>query len=180
MVIVSIALVLAAVTFCIINIHTQKQTQLEKAQRESIVTTEIKSETTTVKVQPKPKVVRYQKKQTTKPETTAQKKETTQVKKQEQSQGVYYSASTFMNMGVINWNGWRWTWYSERVLPGNGLSVPGRHTDDNGYVCDESNYICLASSSLNYGTIIDTPLGKQGKIYDSGCDYDTIDVYVSW
>lgn len=91
-----------------------------------------------------------------------------------------YSASYFKKMGVINWNGWRWTWYSERVLPDKGLHIPGRRTDDNGYVCDEDGYICLASVSLSEGTIVDTPFGKQGKVYDSGCPKGTLDVYTNW
>lgn len=93
---------------------------------------------------------------------------------------VFYSASEFKVIGVIRWNGWRWTWYSEKVLPGGGLKIPGRHNDDNGYVCDENDYICVASSTLSKGTIIDTPLGKKGKVYDTGCAADVIDVYVSW
>ena len=42
-----------------------------------------------------------------------------------------YSASEFMNTGVIHWNGWKWTWYSEKVLAGEGLNIPNRHTDSN-------------------------------------------------
>lgn len=91
-----------------------------------------------------------------------------------------YSASQFRNMGVIYWGNWKWTYYSENILPGYGLSIPGRHNDENGYICDENDYICLASSSLSKGVVIDTPFGKQGKIYDCGCAYDTIDVYTSW
>lgn len=90
-----------------------------------------------------------------------------------------YSASYFRNMGVIHWNGWRWTWYSERVLPGTGLNIPGRHTAG-GYVRDGDGYICVASDSLSYGTVIETPFGSYGKVYDCGCGYDTIDVYVGW
>lgn len=93
------------------------------------------------------------------------------------SSSVLYSANKFKNIGVVYWNGWKWTWYSQRVLPGGGLRIPGRHVDDNGYVCDGNNYICLASSTLPYGTVINTPFGKQGKIYDTGCATDTIDVY---
>ena len=96
------------------------------------------------------------------------------------SSSVLYSANKFKNIGVIYWNGWKWTWYSQRVLPGGGLRIPGRHVDNNGYVCDGSNYICLASSTLPYGTVINTPFGKQGKIYDTGCATDTIDVYVNF
>lgn len=91
-----------------------------------------------------------------------------------------YSDNSFKRMGVIHWESWRWTWYSQRVLPGGGLKIPGRHVDSNGYVCDKNNYICLASSTLSKGTILDTPFGKQGKIYDSGCARGTIDVYVNW
>lgn len=90
-----------------------------------------------------------------------------------------YSASYFRQMGVIWWNGWRWTWYSERVLPGTGLNIPGRHTSG-GYVRDGNGYICLASDALSYGTVIETPFGAYGKVYDCGCGYGTIDVYVGW
>lgn len=92
----------------------------------------------------------------------------------------FYSASKFRTLGIIEWNGWRWTYYSEKVLPGRGLEIPGRHNDSEGYVCDENDYICLSSSSLSKGTVIDTPFGKQGKVYDTGCPKNVIDVYVSW
>ena len=49
-------------------------------------------------------------------ETTKPKETEVQITKSETSKTLY-SASYFMNMGVIYWNGWRWTWYSERVLP---------------------------------------------------------------
>ena len=91
-----------------------------------------------------------------------------------------YTPGQFQNLGVIYYGDYRWTWYSERVLPGGGLKIPGRHNDENGYICDEDGYICLASSILSKGTILNTPFGKQGKIYDSGCAIDTVDVYVSW
>lgn len=91
-----------------------------------------------------------------------------------------YSAETLKKMGQIWWNGWRWTWYSQRVLPGGGLSIPGRHISDNGYVMDENNRICLASSALPKGTIVQTPFGAQGCVYDTGCPYDTLDVYTNF
>ena len=91
-----------------------------------------------------------------------------------------YSASQFMILGNIHWNGWNWTYYSEKVLLGGGLDIPGRHNDENGYVCDENGYICLSSSSLSRGTVIDTPFGKRGKVYDTGCPPDVVDVYVNW
>lgn len=95
--------------------------------------------------------------------------------------GGTYSPSNFKLMGVLSWGGWRWTWYPERVLPGKGLSIPGRHVDSNRFVCDGNDYICLASDSLSKGTVVDTPFGKRGKVYDCGVGRrDTLDVYVSW
>ena len=91
------------------------------------------------------------------------------------------AASDFRFDGVEFWGDYRWTYYSEQVLPGGGLDIPGRHTDYNGYVCDENDYICLASDFLPKGTVVSTPFGKPGKVYDCGCgDNITLDVYVNW
>lgn len=89
-----------------------------------------------------------------------------------------YTPKYFKRMGVIKYNGRRWTWYSQRVLPGGGLKIPGRHVDSRGFVCDGNEYICLASNNIKKGRVIDTPFGKKGKIYDSGCS--GVDVYVNW
>lgn len=89
-----------------------------------------------------------------------------------------YSPDDLMMMGVIYWGGWRFTWYSENVLPGGGLDIPGRWSDGN-FVRDCDNYICVASSDLPKGTIIETPWGT-AKVYDCGCASGTIDVYTSW
>ena len=78
--------------------------------------------------------------------------------------------------GVVYYNGWRFTYYSETVLPGNGLNIPGRHVSD-GKVCDADGYICVASSTLPKGTIVDSPLGT-GRVYDSGCAAGTLDLYI--
>lgn len=91
-----------------------------------------------------------------------------------------YTPADFQNMGIIDWGSWSWTFYSQRVLPGDGLIIPGRYVDYNGYVCDENDYICLASSSLDKGTVVDTPFGKMGKVYDCGCPTYILDVYVDW
>ncbi len=91
------------------------------------------------------------------------------------------AASDFRFDGVEFWGDYRWTYYSEQVLPGGGLDIPGRHTDYNGYVCDENDYICLASDFLPKGTVVSTPFGKAGKVYDCGCGNNiTLDVYVNW
>ena len=87
----------------------------------------------------------------------------------------------FQEDGVEFWNGYYWTYYSELALPGEDLDIPGRYTDHDGYVCDENNYICLASDSLPRGTVVSTPFGKDGKVYDCGCGNDyVLDVYCSW
>lgn len=91
-----------------------------------------------------------------------------------------YTPDQFKFLGVIEWNGWRWTWYSQNVLPGNGLNIPGRHVDENNYICDENDYICLATYELPQGTVVDTPFGKQGKVYDTGCPSGTLDVYTNF
>ena len=81
--------------------------------------------------------------------------------------------------GVVYYNGHRETWYSQKVLPGGGLRIPGRHVDSRGLVCDGDGYICVASSDLAKGTIVKTSLGT-GKVYDSGCASGTIDIYTNW
>ena len=81
--------------------------------------------------------------------------------------------------GVVYYNGHRETWYSQKVLPGGGLKIPGRHVDSRGLVCDGNGYICVASSDLIKGTIVETSLGT-GKVYDSGCAKNTIDIYTNW
>lgn len=97
-----------------------------------------------------------------------------------ESTGGSYAPSDLMVSGVIDWGGYRWTWYSQRVLPGGGLNIPGRHVDGSGYVCDGNGYICLASGSVGYGTVVNTPFGKAGKIYDFCETPGVMDVYVDW
>lgn len=88
----------------------------------------------------------------------------------------------FKSAGVVYENGTRYTWYSQNVLPGGGLdelNSNGRHVDDDGYIRDGDGYIAVASSDHNQGDIVDTPWG-QGKVYDSGCDSGTIDIYTNF
>ena len=81
--------------------------------------------------------------------------------------------------GVNYFNGHKETWYSQRVLPGGGLKIPGRHVDRQGLVCDGDGYVCVASSDYSKGTIVETSLGT-GKVYDCGCASGTIDIYTDW
>ena len=81
--------------------------------------------------------------------------------------------------GVVYFNGHRETYYSQKVLPGGGLNIPGRHVAPDGTIRDADGFICVASSDLPWGSIVETSLGT-GKVYDCGCASGTIDVYTDW
>lgn len=81
--------------------------------------------------------------------------------------------------GVVYYNGHRETYYSQKVLPGGGLSIPGRHVAEDGTIRDSDGYICVASSDLAWGTVVETSLGT-AKVYDCGCASGTIDIYTDW
>ena len=83
--------------------------------------------------------------------------------------------------GVVYYNGHRETYYSQKVLPGNGLNIPGRHVADDGTIRDGDGYICVAANTsyMKKGTVLMTSLGP-AKVYDCGCAYGTIDIYVNW
>lgn len=82
--------------------------------------------------------------------------------------------------GVVHYAGYRYTYYSQSVLPGHGLRIPGRHVQS-GCVVDGDGYICVASSTHSKGTIVPTPLVEfpLGKVYDCGCARGTIDLYIA-
>ena len=83
--------------------------------------------------------------------------------------------------GVYYFNGHKETYYDEKRLPGTGLNIPGRHVADDGTIRDGDGYICVASdlSFLPKGAVLITSLGP-AKVYDTGCSYGTIDIYVNW
>lgn len=81
--------------------------------------------------------------------------------------------------GRIYFNGHTETYYSQRVLPGGGLGIPGRHIASDGTIRDSSNYIVVASDDYPKGTVIQTSLGP-GKVYDSGSGKGNIDLYTDW
>lgn len=92
-----------------------------------------------------------------------------------------YSGAYFRKAGAINWQGKKFTWYSQRVLPGYGLKIPGRHVDSQGFVCDSNDMIVLGSNAANRGKVIATPFGKWGKVYDAGyVGTYWFDCYVNW
>ena len=83
--------------------------------------------------------------------------------------------------GAQYYNGHRETYYSEKVLPGTSLNIPGRHVADDGTIRDGDGFICVAADPgyMGRGSILMTSVGP-AKVYDSGCAYGTIDIYVSW
>lgn len=90
---------------------------------------------------------------------------------------VSYTLNQFLFQGVIHWSGYKFTYYSQSVLPGGGLNIPGRHVNADGYVVDGEGYIVLANNAP-IGTIIETPFGAKGKVYDRGTYGNHFDVYV--
>lgn len=98
----------------------------------------------------------------------------------EEETTIEYTVEDFMYNGVIDWNGWRYTYYSEQILPGGGLQIPGRWSDGQ-FVRDENGYLCVACNDLEQGTYVDTPFGP-AIVYDWVGDdvHGLIDIYVSW
>lgn len=93
-----------------------------------------------------------------------------------------YNGVGLTKRGGVYWNpntGLKETWYSQKVLPGGGLKIHGRHVNNEGFVCDGDGYICVSSSTYPKGTIIETSRGI-GKVYDSGCAPGVLDIYVNW
>lgn len=87
-----------------------------------------------------------------------------------------YSLSDLRFRGIIRWNGYKYTYYSQRVLPGRGLRIPGRHVNAGGFVADKDGYIVI-SNSRPRGTVVPTPFGYMGKVYDKGVYGNHLDVY---
>ena len=81
--------------------------------------------------------------------------------------------------GRIWYNGHTETYYSQKVLPGGGLAIPGRHIASDGTIRDADGYIVLASDDYPKGTIVDTSLGA-GKVYDTGSGSGNVDLYTDW
>lgn len=81
--------------------------------------------------------------------------------------------------GVGAYNGRKETYYSQRVLPGNGLQIPGRHVSPmDGTIRDKDGYIVVAADLSIYpkGTILECSLGPC-KVYDTGVTGERLDIY---
>ena len=69
--------------------------------------------------------------------------------------------------GALYYEDHKETYYSQRVLPGNSLNIPGRHVADDGTVRDGDGYICVAANTSYKarGEVVKTSLGP-AKVYD--------------
>ena len=81
--------------------------------------------------------------------------------------------------GVNYFNGQRETYYSQRVLPGGGLNIPGRHVAADGTIRDADEYIVVASDRQAKGETGQCSLGAY-KVYDTGVGHDGVDIYTDW
>ena len=106
---------------------------------------------------------------------------------QDARQNVTYTptvdADQFKERGVVEAYGKKFTYYSEKVLPGDGLkelNANGRTVDSDGYVVDGDGFIAIASpwGVDEIGTVVETPFGL-GRVYDE-CKDNSYDVYTSW
>ena len=88
------------------------------------------------------------------------------------------SVPNLMSAGVVNWDGYKFTWYSQKILPGGGLNIPGRHVNGAGFVCDGDGYI-VAATAFGRGTTGNSPWGAW-KSYDTGVSGNTVDLYTNW
>lgn len=81
--------------------------------------------------------------------------------------------------GVNYYNGRKETYYSSNVL--YHYRTPEWTAGEDGVYRDADGYVVIAANKNEYseGTVVDTSFGE-GKVYDSGCDYGTTDVYVNW
>lgn len=85
----------------------------------------------------------------------------------------------FLFMGIVHWGGFKYSYYSEKILPGGGLNIPGRH-NSGGFVRNGDGLIVLASNFYEKGTILPTPFGSDGIVLDycPECASNQLDCYV--
>ena len=83
--------------------------------------------------------------------------------------------------GVVYFNGHKECYYTQTLLPGESLYLPGRHVAEDGTIRDGDGYICVAANLkfLPRYTKVMTTLGP-GIVYDTGCAYGTVDIYTDW
>ena len=91
----------------------------------------------------------------------------------------------FQQQGVVYDGETTYSWYSQRVLPGGGLTElnnNGRTVNSDGFVVDGDGYIAVAqpgTTNPEIGMVIETPFGL-GKVYDSNPSGDSWDIYTDF
>ena len=88
-------------------------------------------------------------------------------------------AQYLYKMGRIPFNGHQETWYSQKVLPGGGLNIPGRHVGKDSFVMDKDKFICVATTLVKMNKEIKTSCGK-GKRYDTCPTPNLVVLYTDW
>ena len=81
--------------------------------------------------------------------------------------------------GINYYNGVKESYYSQKVLAGGGLNIPGRHVAADGTIRDADNYIVVASDTQAKGSTGQSSLGAY-KVSDTGVGHSGIDVYTNW
>lgn len=88
------------------------------------------------------------------------------------------SNGDFKSQGIINQNGYRYSYYSSNVL--RHYRTDEWTAGDDGIYRDSDGYVIAASDAHPQGSTVDTPFGK-GKVYDTGVGRnDTIDIYTNY
>lgn len=92
----------------------------------------------------------------------------------------YYApsyANDFASQGVVYEDGTRYTWYSSNAA--YHYRTPEWSVDSEGFYRDSDGYYVVASTDVPMGGTVDTPWGE-GKVYDTGCDSGTVDLYTTF
>lgn len=87
------------------------------------------------------------------------------------------SSGDFKSQGVIYENGTRYTYYSSNVL--YHYRTPEWTAGSDNIYRDSDGYIVVASNDHAQGEVVSTPFGE-GRVYDSGCASNTIDIYTNY
>ncbi len=94
-----------------------------------------------------------------------------------------YNITDLSHIGIIYYNGYRFTWYTSNEWTGNPAygRPEGMWLDENGCWRDPEGYLMFASDSLAPYSVVDTPFGIPGRIYDCGPGADDLlDLYTAW
>lgn len=83
----------------------------------------------------------------------------------------------FASEGVRYEDGTRYTWYSSNAA--YHYRTPEWSVDGEGFYRDSDGYYVVASTDVPMGGTVETPWGE-GKVYDTGCDSGTVDMYTAF